>query len=86
MSHYCKLKAMKEFNKGIKPFFFHFTSDRYIKMLLEWNFRWQKRIIICYFNAYSVSIRFQELKDSIKQLRLPKLQFLFQPFLRANFS
>jgi hypothetical protein len=35
MSHYCKLKAMKEFNKGTKPVFFHFTSDRYIKMLLN---------------------------------------------------
>jgi hypothetical protein len=44
-----------------------------------------KRIIICYFNAYSVSIRFQELKGSIKQLRLPKLQFFFSLFLRANF-
>jgi hypothetical protein len=23
MSHYCKLKAMKEFNKGTKPFSFY---------------------------------------------------------------
>jgi hypothetical protein len=43
-----------------------------------------KKEIICYFNAYSVSIRFQELKGSIKQLRFQN-QFLFQPFLLGNF-
>jgi hypothetical protein len=64
---------MKEFNKGTKPFF-HFTSDRYINTLLEWNFRWQKRIFM-HFNAYSVSIRFQELKGRLKQISKTSISF-----------
>jgi hypothetical protein len=62
MSHYCKLKAMKEFNKGIKPIFFIFYVRPLYQDVVGMEFRWQKRIIICYFNAYSVSISFQELK------------------------
>jgi hypothetical protein len=39
-----------------------------------------KKEIICYFNAYSVSIRFQELKGSIKQLRFQNFNFFFSLF------
>jgi hypothetical protein len=61
MSHYCKLKAMKEFNKGTKPVFFILRQTVISRCC--WNGILDgKRIIICYFNAYSVSIRFQELK------------------------
>jgi hypothetical protein len=82
MSHYCKLKAMKEFNKGIN-LFFHFTSDRYIKMLL--NLDGKKRILFIILTPTVFLFAFRNWKDSIKQLRLPKLQFLFQPFLAGKF-
>jgi hypothetical protein len=62
MSHYCKLKAMKEFNKGTKPVFSFYVRPLYQDVVGMEFLDGKKRIIICYFNAYSVSIRFQELK------------------------
>jgi hypothetical protein len=61
MSHYCKLKAMKEFNKGTKPVFSFYVRPLY-QDVVGMEFLYGKRIVICYFNAHSVSIRFQGLK------------------------
>ena len=67
MIFYGKLKAKEEFKKGIKPTFFHF----YIRPLYQFIYQYiirlgifdgKKGIIICFLNAYSVYIRFQELK------------------------
>ena len=67
MVYYGKLKAIEEFNKGTKPSFFHF----YIRPLYQFVYQYiirlgifdgKKGIIICFLNAYSVYIRFQELK------------------------
>ena len=67
MVYYGKLKAIEEFNKGTKPSCFHF----YIRPLYQFVYQYiirlgifdgKKGIIICFLNAYSVYIRFQELK------------------------
>lgn len=64
---YGKLKAKEEFEKGTKPVFFHF----YIRPLYQFVYQYVIRlgildgkngIIICYLNALSVYVRFQELK------------------------
>jgi hypothetical protein len=48
-----------------------------------WNFLYGKKNIY-YFNAYSVSIRFQELKVRLKA-KIAKTSIFFSLFLRANF-
>ena len=67
MVYYGKLKAIEEFNKGTKPSFFHF----YIRPLYQFVYQYIIRlgildgkngITICYLNALSVFVRFQELK------------------------
>ncbi|MEZ7498816.1 glycosyltransferase family 2 protein [Flavobacterium sp. Arc3] len=67
MDAYGKLKAIEEFNKGTKPTFFHFYLRPIYQFLYQYIIRMgildgQKGIVICYLNAYSVYIRFQELK------------------------
>ena len=67
MVYYGKLKAIEELNKGTKPSFFHF----YIRPLYQFIYQYIIRlgildgkngITICYLNALSVFVRFQELK------------------------
>ena len=67
MVSYGKLKAIEELNKGTKPSFFHF----YIRPLYQFIYQYIIRlgildgkngITICYLNALSVFVRFQELK------------------------
>lgn len=67
MNVYGKLKAIEELNKGTKPTLYHF----YLRPLYQFFYQYIIRmgildgrngIIICYLNAYSVYIRFQELK------------------------
>jgi glycosyltransferase involved in cell wall biosynthesis len=68
MNNYGKLKALEEFSKETKPNFFHF----YIRPLYQFLYQYLVRLgildgknglIICYLNAYSVYVRFQELKN-----------------------
>ncbi len=67
MIQYGKLKALEELKKGTKPNLFHY----YIRPLYHFMYRYfirlgaldgRKGIIICYLNAMSISVRFQELK------------------------
>jgi heptosyltransferase-2 len=67
MSVYGKLKAIEELKKGTKPIFFHFHIRPLYQFLYQYIIRLgvldgKKGIIICYLNAYSVYVRFQELK------------------------
>ncbi|MGO4905186.1 glycosyltransferase family 9 protein [Flavobacterium sp. W20_MBD1_R3] len=67
MIHYGKLKAKEEFNKGTQPNFFHFYIRPLYQFLYQYLIRLgfldgKKGIIICYLNALSVFVRFQELK------------------------
>jgi glycosyltransferase involved in cell wall biosynthesis len=64
---YGKLKAKEELNKGTQPHFFHFYIRPLYQFLYQYIIRLgvfdgKKGIIICYLNALSVYIRFQELK------------------------
>jgi hypothetical protein len=65
---YGKPKANEEFTKGTKPNFFHFylrPSYQFINQyILRLESLTEKGIIICYLNALSVYIRFQELKKN----------------------
>ena len=74
---YGKLKAQEELNKGTQPNFFHF----YIRPLYQFLYQYlvrlgildgKKGIIICYLNALSVFVRFQELKKIKSNLRFPE--------------
>ncbi|SDX25459.1 glycosyltransferase family 2 protein [Flavobacterium degerlachei] len=67
MTRYGKLKASEEFIKGTKPHFFHFYLRPSFQFINQYLLRLgildgKKGIIICYLNAFSVYIRFQELK------------------------
>jgi len=67
MSIYGKLKAIEELSKGTKPTFFHFFLRPIYQFLYQYIVRLgildgKNGIIICYLNAYSVYVRFQELK------------------------
>jgi len=67
MFHYGKLKANEEFIKGTKPNFIHFYLRPSYQFINQYILRLgfldgKKGIIICYLNALSVYIRFQELK------------------------
>lgn len=64
---YGKMKAKEEFAKGTSPNFFHY----YIRPLYQFVYQYfirlgildgKKGVILCYLNALSVSVRFQELK------------------------
>jgi len=67
MINYGKLKAIEAKNKGIKPNAFHFYIKPAYKFLYQYLIRLgildgTKGITICYLNALSVYVRFQELK------------------------
>ncbi|MBE0390481.1 glycosyltransferase family 2 protein [Flavobacterium sp. PL002] len=67
MIRYGKLKAIEEYNKGTKPFFFHYYLRPVFQFFNNYFFRLgildgKKGLTICYLNALSVWIRFQELK------------------------
>ncbi len=67
MTLYGKLKAKEEFMKGTKPGFFHFYIRPLYQFIYQYIIRFgildgKNGIIICYLNALSVYIRFQELK------------------------
>mgnify|MGYP000370177110 CR=1 FL=1 len=61
------MKAIEELNKGTVPNIFHFYIRPVYQFLYQYIIRLgifdgKKGIIICFLNAYSVYIRFQELK------------------------
>jgi ADP-heptose:LPS heptosyltransferase len=67
MISYGKLKANEEFTRGTKPNFFHFYLRPSYQFINQYILRLgildgKKGIIICYLNALSVYVRFQELK------------------------
>ncbi len=67
MVNYGKLKAKEEFAKGLKPNFYHFYLHPTYKFLYQFIVRLgfldgKRGAIICYLNALSVSVRYQELK------------------------
>ncbi len=66
MRTYGKLKAQEKFNKKINPSFLHSMLHPSYNFLYNYLIRLgfldgKKGIIICYLNAYSVYIRYQEL-------------------------
>lgn len=67
MISYGKLKASEEFSKGLNPIFFHYYIRPLYQFMYQYIFRLgvldgKKGIVICYLNALSVFVRFQELK------------------------
>jgi len=67
MVFYGKLKAQEEFVKNTKPVFFHFYIRPVYQFFNQYFLRLgildgKKGVIICYLNALSVFVRFQELK------------------------
>jgi glycosyltransferase involved in cell wall biosynthesis len=67
MISYGKMKANEEFTEGTKPNFFHFYLRPSYQFINQYILRLgildgKKGIIICYLNAFSVYVRFQELK------------------------
>jgi len=67
MVSYGKFKAKEEFLKGVKPNFYHFYLRPAYKFAYQYLIRLgfldgKKGIIICYLNALSVKVRYQELK------------------------
>jgi ADP-heptose:LPS heptosyltransferase/glycosyltransferase involved in cell wall biosynthesis len=79
MASYGRFKAKEELLKGVNPNFYHFYLRPAYKFLYAYLIRLgfldgKKGIIICYLNAYSVWVRYQELKGlRTKQKLLPKL-------------
>ena len=67
MIFYGQLKAQEEFLKNTKPNAFHFYIRPAYQFLNQYLLRFgildgKKGIVICYLNALSVAVRFQELK------------------------
>ena len=67
MESYGKFKAKEEFLKGVHPNFYHFYLHPAYKFLYQYIVRLgfldgKKGVTICYLNAYSVSVRYRELK------------------------
>ncbi len=67
MESYGKLKAKEAYLKGVHPNFYHFYFRPGYKFFYQYIIRLgfldgKKGITICYLNALSVSVRFQELK------------------------
>lgn len=78
MIFYGKLKAQEQFIKNTKPSFYHFYLRPAYKFLNQYFLRLgildgRKGIIICYLNALSVFVRYQELKKIIKQVKTSKI-------------
>ena len=78
MVSYGKFKAREAFLKGVHPNFYHFYLRPAYKFLYQYLVRLgildgKKGIIICYLNALSVWVRYQELKKMrTEQKLLPK--------------
>ncbi|CAC9976592.1 glycosyltransferase family 2 protein [Flavobacterium panici] len=75
MIFYGQLKAQEELTKNTNPNFFHFYIRPVYQFLNQYLLRLgfldgRKGIIICYLNALSVSVRFQELKKIQKQIKI----------------
>jgi len=67
MASYGKFKAKEAFAKGVRPNFYHFYLRPAYKFLYPFIIRLgfldgKKGVIICYLNAYSVAVRYRELK------------------------
>jgi ADP-heptose:LPS heptosyltransferase len=67
MVHYGKLKAKEASSKGTNPTIFHFYIRPVYQFMYQYIIRLgildgKKGVIICYLNALSVYVRFQELK------------------------
>lgn len=72
MFNYGKFKAIEEFSKGVKPNFFHFYIHPAYKFLYQYIVRLgfldgKNGMTICYLNAYSVKVRYDELKKLLAQ-------------------
>ena len=68
MVSYGKLKAKEEFSKGLRPNIYHFYLHPAYKFLYQFIIRLgfldgKKGAIICYLNALSVFVRYQELQE-----------------------
>ncbi|OOG71102.1 glycosyltransferase family 2 protein [Flavobacterium sp. A45] len=73
---YGKFKAQEKFIKKVKPTFFHRFFHPSYNFLYNYFIRLgildgKKGIIICYLNAYSIVVRYKELKKLWKQNQLP---------------
>lgn len=79
MVSYGKFKAKEEFLKGVHPNVYHFYLHPAYKFLYQYLVRLgfldgKKGITICYLNALSVYVRYQELKKMrLTEKLLPKL-------------
>jgi glycosyltransferase involved in cell wall biosynthesis len=78
MIFYGKLKAQEQFIKKTKPKFFHFYIRPVYQFLNQYFLRLgildgRKGIIICYLNALSVFVRFQELKKIRKKAKISRI-------------
>jgi len=67
MIFYGQLKAKEELQKKTNPNFFHYYIRPFYQFIYQYYIRLgildgKKGIIICYLNALSVYVRFQELK------------------------
>ncbi len=67
MTSYGKFKAKEEYLKNVNPNFYHFYLHPAYKFLYQFIVRLgfldgKKGVIICYLNAYSVAVRYRELK------------------------
>ncbi len=68
MINYGKLKALELFSKNFKPNFFHYYIKPAYKFIHSYIIRFgfldgKKGLIISYLNAYSIYVRFKELKS-----------------------
>jgi len=75
---YGQLKAQEELVKKTKPHFFHFYLRPVYQFLNQYIIRFgildgKKGIIICYLNALSVAVRFQELKKLRSKITISKI-------------
>jgi glycosyltransferase involved in cell wall biosynthesis len=77
MIFYGQLKAQEELVKKTNPNFFHFYIRPAYQFLNQYVVRFgfldgKKGIIICYLNALSVAVRFQELKKIKHKAKISK--------------
>jgi glycosyltransferase involved in cell wall biosynthesis len=75
---YGKLKAQEELAKNTSPNFFHFYIRPVYQFLYQYIIRLgfldrTSGLIICYLNALSVSVRFQELKKIKSKIEISRI-------------
>lgn len=78
MIFYGQLKAQEEFLKNTTPTIFHFYVRPVYQFLNQYLLRFgildgKKGIIICYLNALSVAVRFQELRKIRIKAKISKI-------------